>query len=183
VPQLRYLGAEEPGEETPAWELPAPGQVFAVYAGRSVYLGRGATADVTVRSNRVAPVHAMVALMPESVDRLVVVDLGSTNGTVADGEAIPTAVLSPGDVFALAGIFRFAFESESPPRVESGSPAPVRPRSASAPTSTGSAPRSRLPAPRCFGPAAHRARRNRDRCYRGRIVLVQVAIADIATRY
>ncbi|HUH06125.1 MAG TPA: FHA domain-containing protein [Kofleriaceae bacterium] len=122
MPQLRYLGAEDASEGTTSGQLPEPGQVFAVDAGRAVYLGRGVTADITVQSNRVAPVHAMVALMPESIDRLVVVDLGSTNGTVAGGEVAPTAVLSPGDVFALAGIFRFAFESESPPRVERARP-------------------------------------------------------------
>ncbi len=83
----------------------APGTVLRVAApggaardipldGRPLTIGRAADADVAVPDPLVSRRHARLA--PRG-GRLVLVDLGSTNGTRVNGAAIREAVVGPGD--------------------------------------------------------------------------------------
>jgi hypothetical protein len=62
--------------------------------GRPLTIGRGADADVVLGDPLVSRRHARLA--PRS-GRLILADLGSTNGTRVNGEAVREAVVGPGD--------------------------------------------------------------------------------------
>jgi hypothetical protein len=70
-----------------------PGRDIAL-DGRPLVIGRAADADVVVADPLVSRRHAR--LSPRS-GRLVLADLGSTNGTLVNGQAITEAVVAPGD--------------------------------------------------------------------------------------
>lgn len=101
----------EPGtapDRTMAHPLPpgiAPGTVLRIASpgsarrevaldGRPVTIGRAADADVVVADPLVSRHHARLA---GRGGRLVLTDLGSTNGTRVNGEAVREAVVGPGD--------------------------------------------------------------------------------------
>lgn len=72
---------------------PAAGRAVAL-DGRPLTIGRAADADVVVGDPLVSRHHARLA--PRS-GRLVLSDLGSTNGTIVNSQAIREAVVGPGD--------------------------------------------------------------------------------------
>jgi pSer/pThr/pTyr-binding forkhead associated (FHA) protein len=80
-----------------------PGEVFVV-PPEGLVLGRRASAGLRVASSMVAPAHARVEASGEG---LVVVDLGSTNGTEVNGAQVERAELKPGDRLTLASAFDF----------------------------------------------------------------------------
>jgi pSer/pThr/pTyr-binding forkhead associated (FHA) protein len=72
---------------------PAAGGQVAL-DGRPVTIGRAADADLVVGDPLVSRHHARLA--PRS-GRLVLSDLGSTNGTIVNGQAVRESVVGPGD--------------------------------------------------------------------------------------
>jgi pSer/pThr/pTyr-binding forkhead associated (FHA) protein len=68
--------------------------------GRPLTVGRAADADVVVADPLVSRHHARLA--PRS-GRLVLVDLGSTNGTLVNGQRVRESVVGPGDRVQLGG--------------------------------------------------------------------------------
>jgi len=94
----------EPG---PGGNAPMPlGTKTPVPEGASVFLGRGVNAQVPMQDGTVARLHALLAVMPGQL-RLVVVDLGSTNGTWTGGEKRQVAYLAPGEEFRIANRYWF----------------------------------------------------------------------------
>jgi len=105
VAHIEYLGHRQLTEGTTCnveFEVRAR---FEVAPGRRLIIGRGKTADVVVHSNRVARAHAAVFMLNE--ERLVVVDLQTTNGTYVNGEARAVSFLGMGDEFWVGGLFGF----------------------------------------------------------------------------
>jgi hypothetical protein len=94
---FRVLGVAEPGELPP--ELPVvlharlelPGRVVDLRQDQTV-LGRSAEADVQLDDPGVSRRHAVVRLAPTPT----ITDLGSTNGTLIDGQRVSQAELADG---------------------------------------------------------------------------------------
>lgn len=72
-------------------------------------IGRKSGNDLVLADEKTSGVHCEIA--PEG-DRLVLKDLGSTNGTFLDGKRVTEMVLTPGDVVTV-GRLRVKFRSES----------------------------------------------------------------------
>jgi diguanylate cyclase (GGDEF)-like protein len=76
-----------------------------------VTLGRALEADVRINDSRASRLHARITVEREAVDssvRCVITDLGSTNGTLINGQALTEAVLTEGDKIAIGDqLFRF----------------------------------------------------------------------------
>ena len=88
---------------------------FEIPPGRSIFLGRRATCDLLLEDSMIAPVHCLVTLMPQIPDRLILVDLGGTNGTWMGDKKVTTEILKPGDEFSIAKTWRFRFLMPSQP--------------------------------------------------------------------
>ena len=73
-------------------------------------IGRKSGNDLVLADEKTSGVHCEIA--PEG-DRLVLKDLGSTNGTFLDGKRITEVVLTPGDVVTV-GRLRVQFRDENP---------------------------------------------------------------------
>ena len=73
------------------------GEVLPV-AERTLRIGRKAGNDLVLPDEKTSGVHCEIA--PEG-DRLVLKDLGSTNGTFLDGKRVSEIVLTPGDVVTI----------------------------------------------------------------------------------
>ena len=63
-----------------------------------ILLGRATTSDITISSAKASRTHSR---LERSEGRYVIIDLGSANGTIVNGEAVERAILSPGDVIRL----------------------------------------------------------------------------------
>lgn len=88
-------------------DAPIPlGTKTPVPAGTTVFLGRHVDAQLLVPDGTVARLHALLAVTPDRL-RLVVVDLGSTNGTHVHGEQRQVALLAPGEEFRIANRYWF----------------------------------------------------------------------------
>jgi|GEM_PF-3169163 len=75
-------------------------------------VGRKPGNDLVLADEKTSGVHCEIA--PED-DRLVLKDLGSTNGTFLDGKRVTEVVLTPGDVFTVGRLrLRFRAEGEAP---------------------------------------------------------------------
>ena len=73
----------------------APGTVFALPRDRPVFVGRAPESGIQLRDTFVSSRHAR---LEATRDGVVIEDLGSTNGTVVDGQEIDQPmVLDPGD--------------------------------------------------------------------------------------
>lgn len=84
---LRVTAAGSPGYDVPL-------------DGRPLTIGRAADADVVLADPLISRHHARLA--PRS-GRLVLADLGSTNGTLVNGQAVRESVVGPGDRIQLGG--------------------------------------------------------------------------------
>jgi hypothetical protein len=98
---FRVLGRAEPGEIPPEDQLrrarlEAPGRTIDLTQESSV-LGRGPDADIRLDDPGVSRRHALVRLSPTPA----ISDLGSTNGTVVDGQRVSAAELVDGSVITL----------------------------------------------------------------------------------
>jgi hypothetical protein len=95
---------------------PAPlrdGDLFHIRPGTAIWFGRGTECDVSIASNQLSRLHAMVAFTPVAESRLLLIDLNSRNGTWVDDAEIAVHYLATGDEFSLAKAYRFRFESIS----------------------------------------------------------------------
>ncbi len=83
-------------------------------------IGRSPDADVLINDPRVSRAHARIGF---AGGRFVLEDLGSTNGTLLNGEPLSApAVLTEGDAISLAGV-RAEFQVNAPTVVMSAPPA------------------------------------------------------------
>jgi hypothetical protein len=109
--QEPYVPPNEPVVQSPPQYQPQPSprrghpQVMLEVNGRrrpvnppGVVLGRGTDADIQINDPGVSRRHAEIRLMPEGPDgiRVVLVDLGSTNGTLVNGRRSTEAELVDG---------------------------------------------------------------------------------------
>lgn len=83
------------------------GEVLSV-GDATIRIGRKAGNDLVLADEKTSGVHCEIA--PEG-DRLVLKDLGSTNGTFLDGKRVTELVLTPGDVVTV-GRLRVKFRDE-----------------------------------------------------------------------
>jgi pSer/pThr/pTyr-binding forkhead associated (FHA) protein len=74
-----------------------------------VTLGRSPACNIVAESGAVSKVHARIE---RTVDRLILKDLGSSNGTFVNGTKVMTALLSDGDVLLLGGVEPFRVRIE-----------------------------------------------------------------------
>jgi len=80
------------------------GRVFPVVLGENV-IGRSPTAAITLLDEEVSRVHSTLRLeTDERGDRLILEDMGSTNGTFVNGQAlVGSRPVAAGDRFAIGG--------------------------------------------------------------------------------
>jgi hypothetical protein len=110
---ISFVGLE-PAAQAAGVPPPAPlrdGDLFHVRPGTAIWLGRGSECDVTIASNQLSRVHAMVAFTPVAESRLILIDLNSRNGTWVGDQEVSVHLLATGDEFCLAKAYRFRFES------------------------------------------------------------------------
>jgi pSer/pThr/pTyr-binding forkhead associated (FHA) protein len=74
-----------------------------------VTVGRSPACNIVAESGAVSKVHARIE---RTADRLVLKDLGSSNGTFVNGTKVMTALLSDGDVLLLGGVEPFRVRIE-----------------------------------------------------------------------
>ena len=97
----------------PGWLLQSgeePALTLRLPPGSVKTLGRTARADFIVDAALVSRLHCR--LTADRADQLVVEDLGSTNGTRVNGQAIDRAVLKSGDTLQVG---RVTFEVQAEP--------------------------------------------------------------------
>jgi two-component system, NtrC family, response regulator AtoC len=98
-------------------------EVAILEPGRPVVVGRTAPADVCIADRSLSREHARFTLVE---DRVVVEDLGSTNGTLIGGARVERAVLVAGDEVMLGGtVVRVQALDKRPPGAEPSAPTPV----------------------------------------------------------
>ncbi|MGB9660635.1 MAG: FhaA domain-containing protein [Moorellaceae bacterium] len=74
-------------------EGPDQGRSFLLHPGRQV-LGRNPACEIVLTDEQVSRQHCLVEV---EEDKIIVVDLGSRNGTSVNGEPIKRVLLAPGD--------------------------------------------------------------------------------------
>ena len=94
------------------------GRRFVLEVGQQCVVGRALECDFVLADAKVSRRHARFECAP---DKVVLIDLGSANGTVINGERIRQKVLDPGDYMRI-GFTVLSFEQvpivperESPP--------------------------------------------------------------------
>lgn len=140
MPALVYLGPGPDEAFGSVGVVPQPGDRFALTLEHAITFGRSSRCVVRVPSEVVARRHAMAVLDADEmgIARLIVTDLGSTNGTyvrpgppasrreiglvlhdlppleapaVGDFRRIAVARLADNDELSIAGLFRFRFDA------------------------------------------------------------------------
>jgi ABC transport system ATP-binding/permease protein len=88
----------------PGWILESadPPTTLRLTAGAVKTVGRTARADFIVEAPLVSRLHCR--LTADASDQLVVDDLGSTNGTLVNGERVQRAVLRTGDTLTVGRV-------------------------------------------------------------------------------
>ena len=85
--------------------FPAPptasGLIHALASDRPSVIGRSRSCDLVLRDDSVSRRHLMLTV---DGDHVVVIDLGSTNGTLLNGRWITHAEARPGDILTLGEI-------------------------------------------------------------------------------
>lgn len=74
------------------------GQRFLLKSGMNM-LGRDQNCDIMVPDPHVSRRHLSIDVLGDGTVTLI--DLGSTNGMVVNGERVPSAILHPGDSFTI----------------------------------------------------------------------------------
>jgi len=90
--------------------VPGTPKVRAVINKLPAVLGRNSEADVRLDDNWTSRVHCEVS---EANGRLLVRDLGSTNGTLVNGKQVKEAHLLPGDLLTV-GLTSFKVQYKRP---------------------------------------------------------------------
>ena len=88
----------------PGWILTStePEILLRIPAGATKTLGRTARADFVVDAALVSRIHCRLASPDE--EQLTVEDLGSTNGTLVNGERVDQSVLRTGDTLTIGRV-------------------------------------------------------------------------------
>jgi pSer/pThr/pTyr-binding forkhead associated (FHA) protein len=74
------------------------GRRYALKFGMN-FIGRDQLCDVFVPDPHISRKHASVDLISDGT--MTLIDLGSTNGVVVNGERVPSGILNPGDTFTI----------------------------------------------------------------------------------
>ena len=118
--RLRATLAAKPASVPPRVSLPsvvlvAPGGKQVRLSSQTTVVGRAAECDLVIKAADVSKRHCRIVLAPDSV---VVEDLGSSNGTLVNGEQVKRASLKDGDQLDLGGhLFQVRMrESSARPR-------------------------------------------------------------------
>jgi diguanylate cyclase (GGDEF)-like protein len=113
VPRTRGAAAQVQPERRPALVF-LRGELMAVPIALErdeVVLGRAVEADVRVNDHRASRLHARISTERDSqsgIERYKITDLGSTNGTLLNGQLITEALLNDGDKVVIGDhLFRF----------------------------------------------------------------------------
>jgi Protein of unknown function (DUF3662)/FHA domain len=137
--QTQLQSVPPPPPQAPPPRPAGPIQVLLEMNGRTrpvnppgVVLGRGTDADIQVNDPGVSRRHAEIRLMPEGPDgvRVVVVDLGSTNGTLVNGRRTSESELTDGSTIKIGTTeltLRITSGPAPGPRPDSGVPPGVPP--------------------------------------------------------
>ena len=137
--QTQLQSMPPPPPQAPPPRPAGPVQVLLEMSGRTrpvnppgVVLGRGTDADIQVNDPGVSRRHAEIRLMPEGPDgvRVVVVDLGSTNGTLVNGRRTSESELTDGSTIKIGTTeltLRITSGPAPGPRPDSGVPPGVPP--------------------------------------------------------
>lgn len=107
-------GAEEKIDTAPKWLLVTKegvdkGKVFDLKEGRNL-VGRQRDAEIGLLDPSVSRYHAQLEI---STQHILLSDLGSTNGTLYNGEMITTTILSSGSEFQVGNTTMFLKEQNS----------------------------------------------------------------------
>jgi pSer/pThr/pTyr-binding forkhead associated (FHA) protein len=88
----------------PGWILTStePEILLRIPAGATKTIGREARADFVVDAALVSRIHCRLASPDE--EQLTVEDLGSTNGTLVNGERVDQSVLRTGDTLTIGRV-------------------------------------------------------------------------------
>ena len=137
--QTQMQSVPPPPPQAPPPRPAGPIQVLLEMNGRTrpvnppgVVLGRGTDADIQVNDPGVSRRHAEIRLMPEGPEgvRVVVVDLGSTNGTLVNGRRTSESELTDGSTIKIGTTeltLRITSGPAPGPRPDSGVPPGVPP--------------------------------------------------------
>ncbi|MGH3465961.1 MAG: FhaA domain-containing protein [Kribbellaceae bacterium] len=137
--QTQMQSVPPPPPQAPPPRPAGPIQVVLEMNGRTrpvnppgVVLGRGTDADIQVNDPGVSRRHAEIRLMPEGPEgvRVVVVDLGSTNGTLVNGRRTSESELTDGSTIKIGTTeltLRITSGPAPGPRPDSGVPPGVPP--------------------------------------------------------
>jgi pSer/pThr/pTyr-binding forkhead associated (FHA) protein len=82
----------------PPGRRPTSGVLAALTAGSPAVIGRSSSCDFVIAHDSISRRHAMLA---RDGDRVIVTDLGSTNGTFVNGRWTTQAEILPGDTLQL----------------------------------------------------------------------------------
>jgi serine/threonine protein kinase len=105
---------------------PDQGRGFTLAEGQTVVVGRGEKTDTKLKDPQVSRVHCQVQMQG---NRALLVDSGSTGGTLIGGKRIKEHELKPGEVIQVGGT-QLQFRVEPSPEASTvviSSPAPPRP--------------------------------------------------------
>src|SRR5579859_986520 len=83
------------------------GQMYKI-AGQEMYIGRASDAEIRVDDEGVSRRHCRVAQTPNN--QVILVDLGSTNGTYVNGHKISEQVLRDGDKVQVGALTVLKFQ-------------------------------------------------------------------------
>jgi pSer/pThr/pTyr-binding forkhead associated (FHA) protein len=83
------------------------GDSFRLLPGAAITFGRSELCEVTIPSQQLSRAHALISFVPGNGAELLLVDLGSRNGTWVDGRGAPVQRIQPGAEFTLARAYRF----------------------------------------------------------------------------
>ena len=103
---------QAPKKQEPCFIVIAGGTVGMMYklTRSDVYIGRATDAEVRVDDEGVSRRHARVSLTPG--EQVIIVDLGSTNGTYVNGAKIAEQVLRDGDKVQIGSttVLKFSYQ-------------------------------------------------------------------------
>lgn len=99
-----YLGQRD--TPPPAGAPLQVGDAFRLLPGAALCVGKSSVCEITLDAADVEDAHALITFMPGGV-RLVLVDLGSGDGTSVAGRRAPVQLLEAGAEFMVAGRYRF----------------------------------------------------------------------------
>lgn len=94
------------------------GQTFALGEGQNLAIGRGVHSDIQIPDNGVSRLHCRIS---QEGGEYFLLDLGSSNGTMVNGESATRRALAEGDLIGVgSSTLRFTLEEERRDRLARG---------------------------------------------------------------